>query len=53
MAPYRTGGSYLNFLGDEGGERVRAAFGAERHDRLARVKARFDPDGVFRGNHPL
>jgi len=53
MAPYRTGGSYLNFLGDEGGERVRAAFGAERHARLARVKARFDPDGVFRGNHPL
>ena len=53
MAPYRTGGSYLNFLGDEGSGRVRAAFGAARHDRLARVKARFDPDGVFRGNHPL
>src|SRR5687767_9613237 len=51
MAPYRTGGSYLNFLGDEGGDRVRAAFGAERHARLARVKARFDPRNVFRGNH--
>ena len=28
MAPYRTGGAYLNFIGDEGGDRVRAAFGA-------------------------
>ena len=45
-----TGGAYLNFLGDEGGERVRAAFGAD-HARLARVKARFDPGNVFRGNH--
>jgi FAD/FMN-containing dehydrogenase len=53
MAPYRTGGAYLNFLGDEGGERVRAAFGEEGHARLARVKARFDPDNAFRGNHPL
>ena len=53
MAPYRTGGSYLNFLGDEGKERVRAAFGAERHARLARVKAEFDPGNAFRGNHPI
>ena len=53
MAPYRTGGSYLNFLGDEGGDRVRAAFGAERHARLAAVKARFDPRNVFRGNHTI
>jgi FAD/FMN-containing dehydrogenase len=53
MAPYRTGGAYLNFLGDEGAERVRAAFGAERHARLARVKAEFDPRGAFRGNHAI
>ena len=51
MAPYRAGGAYLNFLGDEGSDRVRAAFGAERHERLARVKARFDPRNVLRGNH--
>jgi FAD/FMN-containing dehydrogenase len=50
MGPYRTGGAYLNFLGDEGEDRVRAAFGAESHDRLARVKARWDPRNVFRGN---
>ena len=51
MAPYRTGGAYLNFLGDEGGDRVRAAFGEDGHARLARVKGRFDPRNVFRGNH--
>ena len=38
-APLRDRRAYLNFIGDEGGERVRAAFGAERHERLARVKA--------------
>ena len=53
MAPYRTGGAYLNFLGDEGQERVRAAFGDERHARLARVKAEYDPRNVFRGNHTV
>jgi FAD/FMN-containing dehydrogenase len=53
MAPYRTGGSYLNFLGDEGAERVREAFGAERHARLSRVKAEFDPRNVFLGNHTV
>ena len=53
MAPYRTGGAYLNFLGDEGEERVRAAFGDERHARLARVKAEYDPRNVFRGNHTV
>jgi hypothetical protein len=47
LAPYRTGGTYLNFTGDEGTERVRAAFGPH-HERLVRVKAGWDPDNVFR-----
>ena len=47
LAPYRTGGTYLNFLGDEGADRVRAAFGPN-HERLVRVKAGWDPDNVFR-----
>src|SRR3954447_5965807 len=47
LAPYRTGGTYLNFLGEEGAERVRAAYGPN-HERLARVKAGWDPDNVFR-----
>jgi len=47
LAPHRTGGTYLNFTGDEGADRVRAAFGPH-HERLVRVKAGWDPDNVFR-----
>jgi len=52
FAPWKTGGVYLNFVGDEGHERVRAAFG-DAYDRLAEVKARFDPGNVFRGNQNI
>ena len=47
LAPYRTGATYLNFLGDEGHDRVRAAYGPH-YERLARVKAGWDPENVFR-----
>jgi FAD/FMN-containing dehydrogenase len=47
MAPYRTGATYLNFVGEEGEDRVRAAYGPH-YDRLARVKAGWDPDNLFR-----
>ena len=47
LAPYRTGATYLNFIGEEGADRVRAAYGPH-YDRLARVKAGWDPDNVFR-----
>jgi FAD/FMN-containing dehydrogenase len=52
LKPFATGGVYLNFIGDEGGDRVRAAFGGA-YDRLAEVKAAFDPDNVFRGNQNI
>jgi FAD/FMN-containing dehydrogenase len=46
LAPFASGGNYLNFTGDEGEARVRAAFGAN-YDRLVRVKTEWDPDGIF------
>jgi hypothetical protein len=49
LAPYSTGGVYVNFVGNEGEERVRAAYGTA-YDRLARIKAHYDPDNVFRTN---
>ena len=43
--------AYVNFLGDEGPERVRAAYPGETWNRLRAVKRRYDPDNVFRVNH--
>jgi FAD/FMN-containing dehydrogenase len=53
IAPYATGGVWLNFVGDEGQARVRAAFGNENFVRLSQVKREFDPDNVFRGNQNI
>ena len=52
FAAWATGGLYLNFVGDEGEERIRAAFG-EHYERLAAVKTEVDPDNVFRGNQNI
>lgn len=50
MRPFGTGGTYLNFLTeDEGHGRTEAALGRNLH-RLAAVKAKWDPDNVFRTN---
>ncbi len=43
-------GAYVNFLGDEGPERVRAAYPGATWDRLAAVKAVYDPGNLFRRN---
>ena len=42
---------YVNFLMDEGEQRVRDAYGGERYDRLRQLKRKYDPDNLFRGNH--
>ena len=43
-------GAYVNFIGNEGEERVRAAYPGATWDRLREVKRRYDPDNVFRRN---
>ncbi|WP_052665495.1 FAD-binding oxidoreductase [Nitriliruptor alkaliphilus] len=43
-------GAYVNFLGDEGPARVREAYPGDTWDRLARLKARYDPTNLFRHN---
>jgi FAD/FMN-containing dehydrogenase len=53
LTPYVSGGVYLNFVGQEGDERIRAAFGDENLRRLQAVKERYDPDNVFRLNHNI
>lgn len=50
MQPYATGGVYVNFLTEEEGtDRVHAAYG-ENYDRLAKAKAKYDPENLFRTN---
>ena len=52
LQPYASGsGSYVNFIADTGDEaRVRASYGAAKYDRLARIKAQYDPDNIFHRN---
>jgi FAD/FMN-containing dehydrogenase len=53
LKPWASGAVYLNFLGDEGEDRVIAGFGRENDLRLANVKERYDPDNLFRLNHNI
>ncbi len=53
MRPWSTGATYLNFVGDEGQERIVSGYGQENYDRLAAVKTEFDPDNVFHLHHPI
>lgn len=50
--PYSMGGAYVNFMMDEGEERVQATYGAN-YERLARVKATYDPGNFFRVNQNI
>ena len=47
MKPFTTGRAYLNFIGEEGEDRVRAAFGPETYARLQALKDRYDPGNLF------
>jgi FAD/FMN-containing dehydrogenase len=54
LAEFSTGAVYLNFIGDEGEARLRAGYGPGSYERLAHVKAEWDPGNRFRagGNVP-
>ncbi len=53
VQPWATGATYLNFVGDEGEDRIVSGYGRENYDRLAAVKAEYDPDDVFHLHHPI
>ncbi len=52
MRPFSTGGVYANNLGEEGDDRVQAAYG-QNYARLAALKKRYDPQNVFRLNQNI
>jgi FAD/FMN-containing dehydrogenase len=52
LEQFSTGTAYVNFLSDEGDERVRASYTAS-YTRLSQIKARMDPDNFFRINHNI
>jgi FAD/FMN-containing dehydrogenase len=58
MAPFSSGGTYVNFLGrEDGGRDARAAalevYGPTKLERLVALKRRYDPDNLFRLNHNI
>jgi FAD/FMN-containing dehydrogenase len=51
LVPHASGvGSYVNFMSDYEEDRVRAAYGPAKYDRLAKIKARYDPGNIFHLN---
>ena len=52
MQPYSTGDVYVNYLSDEGDERVRAAYG-HHYTQLAELKRKYDPGNVFDNNQNI
>ncbi len=52
LRPVSLGGAYVNFLGDDGQERVRDAYGAN-YARLAELKKRYDPANLFHLNQNI
>jgi hypothetical protein len=53
LRPLGPPGAYLNFVGDEGQDRIRASFGEVTYRRLAKLKARLDPENRFALNQNI
>jgi FAD/FMN-containing dehydrogenase len=52
LEPYHTS-VYVNFLMEEGEERIRQAYGTKKYDTLKALKRRYDPDNLFRLNQNI
>jgi FAD/FMN-containing dehydrogenase len=52
LHPHSAGGAYVNMMMDEGQERVRASY-RDNYERLARIKATYDPGNLFRINQNI
>lgn len=50
--PYSAGAAYINFMMEEGEDRIQATYG-DNYERLQQVKAKYDPDNFFRVNQNI
>ena len=53
MKPFAAGGVYLNFIGDEGQQRIESGFGKDKFARLQALKKQWDPDNFFCHNQNI
>ena len=53
LKQHSTDGVYLNYISDEGDDRVRSTYGPVKYDRLVALKDRYDPDNMFRLNQNI
>ena len=52
LHPYSAGGAYINFMMDEGDDRVKATY-RNNYSRLARIKSKYDPGNLFSVNQNI
>ena len=52
LHPYSMGGAYVNFMMEEGDERVKATYG-ENYEKLVDIKTKYDPQNLFRVNQNI
>ena len=50
--PYSAGGAYINFMMEEGDDRIKATY-RDNYKKLAEIKAKYDPDNLFRVNQNI
>lgn len=53
LQPYTENSVYVNYLGEEGEDRIRAAYGDQHYERLVGLKRKYDPSNVFRNNQNI
>ncbi|MFN2617496.1 MAG: BBE domain-containing protein, partial [Thermoleophilaceae bacterium] len=52
LHPYSAGGAYVNFMMEEGQDRIKATY-QDNYDRLVQLKAKYDPNNLFRVNQNI
>ena len=52
MKPFMANAVYLNYIGDEGEDRVKEGYG-KKYERLANLKRKYDPENIFRNNQNI